>query len=71
MRRRRWPDSSFRMPSNTSAVAGIVFAKAVGEIAVDALVFFFEGNGKGENLPFGEAFETTHPSILMQRRGAC
>ena len=49
----------------------IIFAKAVGEIAVDALVFFFQGNGKGENLAFGEAFETTHPSILMQRRGAC
>ena len=39
---------------------GIVFTKAVGEIAIDALVLFFERDGEGENLTFGEAFEATH-----------
>jgi hypothetical protein len=50
---------------------GIVFAKSVGEIAVDAFVFFFQGDGERENLAFGEAVETAHPSLVIQERVAC
>src|ERR1035437_7262085 len=46
--------------------SGIVFAKSVGEIAVDAFVFFFEGDGERENRAFGEAIETAHTSIVMR-----
>ena len=56
----------------------IVFAKAVGEIAIDAFVFFFEGDREGEDLAFGEAIETAHSPIVIQecrkcdsRTGAC
>ena len=51
--------------------SGIVFAKSVGEIAVDAFVFFFQGDGESENLAFGEAVETAHSSIVIQERGPC
>ena len=50
---------------------GIVFAKSVGEIAVDAFVFFFQGDGERENLAFGEAVETAHSYIVIQERGPC
>ena len=46
--------------------SGIVFAKSVGEIAVDAFVFFFEGDGERENRAFGEAIETAHTSIVIR-----
>ena len=46
--------------------SGIVFAKSVGEIAVDAFVFFFEGDGERENRAFGETIETAHTSIVMR-----
>ncbi len=49
----------------------IVFAKAVGEIAIDAFVFFFEGDREGENLAFGEAIETAHSPIVIQECGEC
>jgi hypothetical protein len=45
---------------------GIVFAKSIGVIAVDPLVFFFEGDGEGENLTFGEAIEAAHSYIVIQ-----
>jgi hypothetical protein len=43
--------------------SGIVFAESIGEIAIDAFVFFFQGDGERENLAFGEAVETAHTHI--------
>ncbi len=42
---------------------GVGFAQAVGEIAVDAPVFFFERNRQGQNLALGELIE-----VLRHRR---
>ena len=47
---------------------GIVLAKSVGEIAINAFVFFFEGNSESENFAFGETVETAHRPILIQER---
>jgi hypothetical protein len=67
MRRRRW--ARLLLPHFLEHIGGggIVLAKSVGEIAVDAFVFFFQGNGERENLAFGEAVETAHPSIVMRK----
>ena len=39
---------------------GKVLAQALGVIGVDALVFFFERNGQGQDLAFRQAVEAAH-----------
>ena len=45
--------------------SGVVFTKSIGVVTVYALVLFFEGDGEGENLTFGEAIESAHPTIVI------
>jgi hypothetical protein len=45
--------------------SGIVFTKSIRVVTVYALVFFFEGDGEGENLTFGEAIESAHLTIVI------
>jgi len=39
---------------------GIIFAQAIGEIAVNAFVFFFQSDGEGQDFTFGQAVEIAH-----------
>ena len=43
---------------------GVVFAQAVDEIGVDALVFLFQGDGQGEDFALGEAVECAHKRLV-------
>jgi hypothetical protein len=47
--------------------SGIVFTKSIRVVTVYALVFFFEGDGEGENLTFGEAIESAHLTIVIHQ----
>jgi len=47
---------------------GIGLAEAVGEIGVDAAVFFFEGDGEGQDFTLGQIFEFTRHELSGLRR---
>ena len=49
---------------------GKIVAQALGEIGVDALVFFFQRDGQGEHFPLGQAFKTAHRTTIAGRGGS-
>ncbi len=60
IRRRRWPDSSARMPLNIAAVAGKVSTQTFREVRVDALILLFQGNRQCQDLSFRKTAKVSH-----------
>ena len=60
MSRRRWPDSSSRMPSKTAAEAGKFSRRPSAKSAIDALVFFLQGDGQRQNFALGKSLKILH-----------
>ena len=48
-----------------SGRAGIVLAQALSKISVNALVFFFQRNGKSEDFPLRQLVEVLHGAIRL------